>query len=138
MDSSRRDPSSVLDSFSSALKKKDKELLRYDYIYLLAIAILSRNFASRSQRCECGLDAMKNRLTAVNDSTFYDIACVAQRLLAVDGTKESLITIVLGQCMNVSNGLNAQAIDTQNEWRWNSDEDVVWNKAVASLRGTTK
>ena len=142
MDSSRRDPSSVLDSFSSALKKKDKELSRYDYVYLLAIAVLSRNFASSSQRCECGLEAMKNRLTAVSDSAFYDIACISRKLLrdenVVDGTKDSLITIVLDQCMHINNGLKAQGIDTQNEWQWNSDEDVVWNKAVGSLTCTPK
>ena len=134
-DSSRRDPSSLLDLFSSALKEiNNKELLRNDYMYLLAVAILSRNLVSSSQRCECGLAAMKQRLSKVSDSVFYDIAQVSEKILrSGDCTKTVLVTCVLDLCTDNNCGLLAQDIDTQNKWQWNSDRDAVWNQVVAAL-----
>ena len=103
-------------------------------MYLLAVAILSRNLASSSQRCECGLEAMKNRLHGVSDSVFYDIAQVSEKFLrSGDGTKTVLVTCVLDVCSDNNCGLLAQDIDTQNKWRWNSDGDAVWNQVVAAL-----
>jgi len=133
--SSRRDPSSVLDSFSSSLKKRDKELLRNDYVYLLAVAVLSRNLASSSQRCECGLEAMKNRLSGVNDSVFYDITQVSENFLrSGSGTKDSLVTCLFEVCMESRKGLIEQEIETKRDWKWKSDETDVWARVVDSLR----
>ena len=139
LDSSRRDPSSVLDSFSSALKKKDKVLLRNDYVYLLAVAVLSRNLASSSQRCECGLVAMKNRLTGVSDAAFYDIAVVAEKILLIGaGTKEIVINCLLDICMDSNQGLIAHDETTQNDWMWNSGRENVWTRVVDSLKASSK
>lgn len=139
LDSSRRDPSSVLDSYSSALKKKDKVLLRNDYVYLMAIAVLSRNLASSSQRCECGLVAMKNRLTGVSDAAFYDIVLVAEKILLVGaGTRELLITCLMDICMDSKQGLIAQDETTRNDWIWSSDKENVWTRVVESLRASSK
>ena len=134
-DSSKRDPSSVLDSFSTVLKKTDKELLRNDYVYLLVIAVLARNLASSSLRCECGLEAMKNRLRGVSDTVFFDISQVSKKILVNEsGTKDSLITCVLGVCLDSESELSKQDSDTQNDFQWNSDNrDAVWKRLVESL-----
>jgi len=123
LDSSRRDPSSVLDSFSTSLKKRDKELTRNDYVYLLAIAVLSRNLASSSQRCDCGLQAMKNRLSGVSTIVFYDITQAAEKFLrSGGGTKDSLISCVFDICMGSPKGLNS-ALNTGS-----------WDEAITSLK----
>lgn len=135
VDASRRDPSSVLDAFAVALKKRERELSREDYIYLLAIAVLSRNLASSSQRCECGLEAMKKRLSGISRVVFYDVFQVSKLLLeSAAGTKESLIGATLDTCLNSSSSLFLQNVDVQNKWAWNkSSEDTVWADAVAFL-----
>jgi hypothetical protein len=96
-DSSRRDAGNVLDSFSHSLRKRDKDLSRHDYAYLLILAYLSRNLASSSQRCECGLEAMKNRLAGLSDEIVYDITQIAVKILADGSTVDSIIICVLGQ-----------------------------------------
>lgn len=116
-DSSRRDPSGVLDSFSHSLRKRDKDLSRHDYAYLLAIAYLSRNLASSSQRCECVLEAMKNRLARLNDEIVYDIAQVAVKILADGSTSNAIIICVLDVCLDSKKGLVAQDDNTQKNWR---------------------
>lgn len=137
LDSSRRDPSSILDSYSCALKKKDKHLSRNDYVYLLAIAVLSRNLASSSQRCDCGLMAMKNRLTGVSDATFFDIIQVSKKILLIGaGTKELLINCVLDICMDHSQGLMVQDDNTRSNWMWSSNKEPVWTRVVDSLKAS--
>jgi len=135
VDSSHRDPSSVLDSFSTLLKKTDKELLRNDFVYLLAVAVLARNLASSSQRCECGLKAMKNRLRGVSDTVFFDIFQVSKKILVNEsGTKDNLITCVLDVCLDNESEISKQDSDTQNDFQWNSDNrDAVWRRLVESL-----
>jgi len=126
LDSSRRDPSSILDSFAFSLKKKDKELSRNDYVYLLAVAVLSRNLASSSQRCECGLQAMKNRLSGVGSAVFNDIAEVSKNFLRGGlGTKDSLVTCVIDACMNNSKDSSS------------GGKSATWDEVVASLRSIT-
>lgn len=139
-DSSQRDPSSVLDSFAVSLKKRDKELGRQDYVYLLAVGTLSRNFASSSQRCECGLEAMKNRLSGVSNSVFYDIAQVSQQFLSSGiGTKDSLIMSVMDLCMNSERVLSEQDDAVKENWQWNSSNaDNIWDRTVAALRNVTE
>ncbi len=139
LDSSRRDPSSVLDSYSSALKKKDKVLLRNDFLYLLAIAVLSRNLASSSQRCDCGLLAMRNRLTGVSDETFYDIIQVSMKMLLIGaGTKTQLITCLLDICMDKQQGLMVQDENTRRNWMWSSNKENIWTRVVDSLKASNK
>jgi len=136
LDASRRDPSSVLDAFAAALKKRDRELSREDYIYLLAITVLSRNLASSSQRCECGLEAMKKRLAGISSAVIYDVFQVSKLLLeSAAGTKENLIRATLDTCLNSSSYLFLQDVDEQNKWAWNKSlEDTVWIDAVTFLR----
>ena len=135
LDSSRRVLSSVLDSFSFSLKKREKNLLRNDYAYLLAVAVLSRNLVSCSQRCECGVGAMKNRLTGLSDAIFYDIIQVSLKILA-NGTRD-LILCVFDTCMDSKKGLLVQDDNTQTVWRWNSNGDAVWDKNVVEcLKGS--
>ncbi|KAL3807542.1 hypothetical protein ACHAXA_002581 [Cyclostephanos tholiformis] len=135
LDSSRRDPSSNLDSFSSSLKKREKNLSRNDYAYLLAVAVLSRNLVSCSRRCECGLEAMRNRLTGLSDAIFYDIIQVSLKILA-SGTRDPIMC-VFDTCMDSNKGLLVQDGDTQNVWRWNSNGGAVWDRVVNSLKGDT-
>ncbi|KAL7541958.1 hypothetical protein ACHAXR_011386 [Thalassiosira sp. AJA248-18] len=135
LDSSCRDPSSVLDSFSFSLKKKDKELCRNDYVYLLAISVLSRNLASSSQRCDCGLQAIKYRLSGVSDAVFYDVVMTAAKFLrSGSGTKDCLISCVMDICLDGKNGLFEQDNDSQKDWQWSSDETELWKRAVNSLK----
>lgn len=115
-DSSRRDPSGVIDSFSHTLRKRDKDLSRHDYAYLLAVAYLGRNLASSSQRCECGLVAMKNRLARLNDEIVYDITQVAVKILADGSTSNAIIFCVLDVCLDSTKGLVAQDDNTQKNW----------------------
>ncbi|KAL7551417.1 hypothetical protein ACHAWF_017654 [Thalassiosira exigua] len=134
-DSSRRDPSSLLDSMSLSLKSRDKELLRNDYVYLLVVSTLSRNLASSSQRCECGLQAMKQRLSRMSDAIIYDIFQVAEKFLrSDDGMKDSLVTCAMEICMNERNGLIWQDASTQEAWKWNSSCDSLWEMHVDLLR----
>lgn len=127
IDSSHRDPSNVLDSFSSSLKKRDKELMRNDYVYLLAVAVLSQNLAFSSHRCECSLEAMKNRLSGVNDSVFNDITRVSEDFLRNgNGTTADLITCVFVVCTESRSGTIKE--------KWNVDENSVWIKVVDSLK----
>jgi len=116
-DSSRRDTSIVLDSFSYSLRKRDKVLSRHDYAYLLAVAYLSRNLASSSQRCECGLEATKNRLAGLNDEIVYDITQVGVKILADGSTADAIINCVLDVCLDSTKGLLAQDENTQKNWR---------------------
>ena len=133
VDSSRRDPSSVLDSFAVSLKKKDKELSRSDYVYLLAVAVLGRNLASSSQRFECGLQAIRNRLSGVSDAVFYDVIQVSEKFVSGGGTKDTLLTCVVDTCRE-GTGLMGQDVTTQQRWRWNSDDnDGLWERAINSL-----
>ncbi|EED95749.1 predicted protein [Thalassiosira pseudonana CCMP1335] len=137
LDSSQRDPGIVLDSFADALKKKDKELQRNDYVYLLAIAVLSRNLASSSQRCECGLQAMKQRLTGVRSSVFYDITQVSRQFLCDKiGSKDRLVSCVLGFCLNETNSLSAQEESVQTIWQWDDGREGVWERAISALKGS--
>jgi hypothetical protein len=135
LDSSHRDPSSVLDSFSSSLKKRDKDLLRHDHAYLLAVAVLSRNLSSSSQRCDCGLEAMKNRLTGLSDAVFYDITQVSTKILASGISAHALIVCVFDTCTDSKKGLLAQDDDTQKDWQWNSNGGAVWDRVVNFLKG---
>ena len=112
-DSSRRDPSSVLDSFSHSLRKREKDLSRHDYAYLLAVAYLSRNLASSSR----GLEAMKNRLAGLNDEIVYDITQVGVKILADGSTADAIINCVLDVCLDSTKGLLAQDENTQKNWR---------------------
>jgi hypothetical protein len=139
LDSSRRDPSSVLDSYSSALKKTNKVLLRDDFLYLLAIAVLSRNLASSSQRCDCGLLAMKTRLTGVSDEAFYDIIQVSEKILLIGaGTKTQLITCLMDVCMDCKKWLMVQDENTRKKWMWNANRENVWTRVVAALKASKK
>ena len=135
LDSSHRDPSSVLDSFSSSLKKRDKDLLRHDHAYLLAVTVLSRNLSSSSQRCDCGLEAMKNRLTGLSDAVFYDITQVSTKILASGISAHALIVCVFDSCTDSKKGLLAQDDDTQKDWQWNSNGGAVWDRVVNFLKG---
>jgi hypothetical protein len=116
-DSSRRDAGNVLDSFSHSLRKRDKDLSRHDYAYLLALAYLSRNLASSSQRCECGLEAMKNRLAGLSDEIVYDITQIAVKILANGSTVDSIIICVLDVCLDSTKCLLAQDDNTKKNWR---------------------
>jgi hypothetical protein len=107
----------VLDSFSYSLRKRDKVLSRHDYAYLLAVAYLSRNLASSSQRCQCGLEAMKNRLAGLNDEIVYDITQVGVKILADGSTADAIINCVLDVCLDSTKGLLAQDENTQKNWR---------------------
>eukprot|EP00986_Skeletonema_menzelii_P003397 scaffold1040_cov149-Skeletonema_menzelii.AAC.10 len=134
MDSSSRDSSALLDVFAAALKKVNK-LTRTDYFYLLAISFLSRNLASSFQRCECGLEAMKKRLSGVTSATFFDVVHTSKQLLCdKKGTKESMIGCVVERCLDDSTDLQRQDKDTQQLWQWNpSNESAVWKRALGHL-----
>ena len=142
IDGSRRDRGDLLDSFSDALRKRDKELSRSDYIYLLAISALSRNLSSSLQRCECGVEAMKHRLLGIHESVFYDIHNVSSKVLSGNGSKESLINCVMDVCLNENEGLMRQPKCAQLEWNWDgNNKQALWDKAMSSLNtintGTT-
>ncbi|KAL7514684.1 hypothetical protein ACHAXN_012586 [Cyclotella atomus] len=133
-DGSRRDHSDVLDSFSNVLKKRDRELSRCDYIYLLAISVLSRNLSSSSQRCECGVEAMKHRLLGIQESVLYDIIKVCEQFLRGEGSKHSLITCVTEQCLDEKSMLSMQDECVQSEWNWNAgNKELLWEKAMSSI-----
>jgi hypothetical protein len=140
IDASRRDPGVILDAYSDALKKRDRELLRDDYIYLLAIAVLSRNLSLSSQRCECGVEAMKQRLSGLQSRTFYDIIKVSERFLHHgNGSSESLITVVMDICLVDEEGLLAQTESTQSDWYWDATtEDALWDITMLSLMSACK
>ena len=132
-DNSRRDPGNVLDSFADVLRKRDRELSRYDYVYLLAVSVLSRNLSSSSQRCECGVEAMKHRLMGIRESVFYDIINVSQRFLRGSGSKEVLIDCVVGVCLNDGEELCRQDEQLQLEWKWEKGHEALWDKAMTTL-----
>ncbi len=133
-DSSSRDSSTLLDAFAAALKKTNK-LIRTDYFYMLAISFLSRNLASSFQRCECGLEAMKKRLSGVTSATFYDVVVTSKQMLCDKvGTKESLVGCVIDRCLDDSADLVRQDTETQQFWQWSqSNESVTWKKAIDYL-----
>ena len=134
IDGSRRDCGDLLDSFSDALRKRDKELSRGDYIYLLAISVLSRNLSSGLQRCECGVEAMKHRLLGIRESVFYDIYKISGKFLFGNGSKESLINCVMDVCLNDDESLMKQPRHVQLEWNWDEkNKQALWNKAISSL-----
>lgn len=138
MDSSSRDSSALLDTFAAALKKTNK-LARKDYFYMLAISFLSRNLASSFQRRECGLEAMKKRLSGVTSATFYDIVLTSKQLLCDKiGTKECISGFVVGRvidrCLDYSANFRMQDKETQQLWQWSqSNESVAWKKALECL-----
>jgi hypothetical protein len=136
-DSSPRDSSARLDVFAATLKKTNK-LIRTDYFYMLAISYLSRNLASSLQRCECGLEAMKNRLAGVTSATFYDVVLTSKQLLCDNVcTKESLVGCVIDRCQDDSADLQRQDTETQQFWHWSqSDETVTWKRAVDFLEAS--
>jgi hypothetical protein len=134
-DNTQRDHSSVLDSMSDVLKKRDRELSRNDYIYLLAVSVLSRNLSSSVQRCECGVEAMKHRLSGIQESILYDIIRVCEVFLGGDGSKDTLIHCVMDICLNEKEGLNLQPESVQLEWKSiaGKEQEVLWNKAMSCL-----
>ncbi|KAL3798382.1 hypothetical protein HJC23_005035 [Cyclotella cryptica] len=135
IDGSRRDPGIVLDSFSDALKKKDRELMRRDYAYLLAVAVLSRNLSSSSQRCECGVQAMKHRLSGIQSTAFYDIVRVCERFLHDGkGSKESLVDYVMDICLNDEEGLSGQSEFVRTKWTSDVENwEALWDSAMSYL-----
>eukprot|EP00957_Ditylum_brightwellii_P208185 15356209-Ditylum_brightwellii.AAC.1 len=61
-DGSSRDPSELLDTIASLLKRdKYNTLESGGFFYLYGTGYLARNLASSAVRCECGLNAMKQR-----------------------------------------------------------------------------
>ncbi|KAL7483615.1 hypothetical protein ACHAW6_009253 [Cyclotella cf. meneghiniana] len=134
-DRCRRDPGIVLDSFSDALKKKDREFMRHDYVYLLAVAVLSRNLSANSQRCECGVQAMKHRLSGIQNFIFYDIVNVCKRFLHDgNGSKESLVDCVMDICLDDQAGLSTQSNFVQMKWTFDAENrETLWDCAMSSL-----
>jgi hypothetical protein len=136
VDSSSRDSSVLLDSFAAVLKTA-KKLVRGDYIYMLAISFLSRNLASSFQRCECGLEAMKKRLSGVPAAIFYDIVLTSKQLLSEEvGTKEEMVACVIDRCSDRSADLQMQEDQTQHQWSM-SDEST-WRLAIDVLGGNQR
>eukprot|EP00985_Skeletonema_marinoi_P018998 scaffold10755_cov126-Skeletonema_marinoi.AAC.2 len=134
MDSSSRDSSALLDIFAAALKKVNK-LNRQDYFYMLSISFLSRNMASSFQRCECGLEAMKKRLSGVTSAIFYDVVLTSKQLLCdKSGTKESMVGRVIERCLDYSANFQMQDKETQKLWQWTpSNESATWKMALDLL-----
>ncbi|KAL7457943.1 hypothetical protein ACHAWC_009461 [Mediolabrus comicus] len=136
VDSSSRDSSVLLDSFAAVLKTA-KKLVRGDYIYMLAISFLSRNLASSFQRCECGLEAMKKRLSGVPAAIFYDIVLTSKQLLSDEvGTKEEMVARVIDRCSDGSADLQLQEDQTQH--RWSMSDESTWRLAIDVLGGNER
>ena len=136
VDSTSRDSSALLDSFAAVLKTA-KKLVRGDYIYMLAISFLSRNLASSFQRCECGLEAMKKRLSGVPAATFYDIVLTSKQLLSdVVGTKEEMVTRVIDRCLDDSADLQMQDDETRHQW--SKSDESAWRLAIDVFGGNER
>ncbi len=136
VDSSSRDSSALLDAFAAVLKTA-KKLVRGDYVYMLAISFLSRNLASSFQRCECGLEAMKKRLSGVPAATFYDIVLTSKQLLSDEvGTKKEMVARVIDRCLDDSVDLQMQEDQTQHQW--SKSDESAWKLAIDVLGGNQR
>ena len=123
-DHSRRDLPEVLDAYATLLKKKTvtkESSLRKEYIYMIAIGYLSRNLASSLQRCECGVEAFKKRLSNLDATILRDVFTATKRFLeSEEGSKSDLINVVCELCLS------------------DDDMDVELGEMLESLEGDIK
>jgi hypothetical protein len=128
-DDSKRDSALFLDLLATMLKGtkgSQRKLDRNNFVYLYAVGNLARSLASSSRRCECGIEAMKNRMRGMDASITCDIVSCAQYLLkSKDGISHDLVLGLIDICFknfHVTNILSAWDID-----------DTLWDKMVEML-----
>jgi len=134
----RRDPSGVLDAHALSLRRREKTPSRDDYHYLLSTAVLGRNLASSSRRCECGVGAMRSRLRDVPAGVVYDVFRVAESFLQGDGSRGSLVECALSVCCDQTLALESQGRDVRDEWQRGAVENAKWERAMEGLQSVNE
>ena len=130
-DGSSRDPSELLDTIASLLKRdKYNTLESGGFFYLYGTGYLARNLASSAVRCECGLNAMKQRFQmmtkgGMNHDVLSDIVSIANTLMEDSiGSVDTLVKVIMETCCNCNNN------SKKSSYKWEEN----WDTTVLDLR----
>jgi len=130
-DDSSRDAPELLDTIASLLKRdKCNTLESGGFFYLYGTGYLARNLASSAVKCECGLNAMRQRFLAMtkggsNYAILDDIVSIALALMKDPvGNVDALAKIIVEICCN----RDASAKLTHSNW------EETWDTILLDLR----
>jgi len=130
-DGSSRDSAELLDTMASLVNNdKYSSVHSGGFFYLLTVGYLARNLASSSIKCECGINAMKRRLTGIKQCLLDDIITVSFTLMKdSEGRRETLAEIIMNTCLKINDSEKFHY-----DWDKLGYSDEIWDKIVLDLK----